>query len=99
MAVPNNHPLKKLKFVSGGERWLINGCHYTILSFMGMAKDRGLSTSRNMILKRLRAGETDLEKLLAEPPRDRRAEHKARHVRKTIEMQELLDRMGPPKRY
>lgn len=80
-------------------KFLIEGRHYSINSFVAMAKDRGVKIHRSTILSRLKAGASTIDTILAPPNEGKQTGTINRHKREREEMAQLLAQMGPRKRY
>lgn len=87
----------KTTYFGSSNRIIIDGKHYSVQSFIMMAKDKGVELTPQMITRRVKAGVTTLEGMIA--PNKRLTEHKNRYIRKKAEMAEVLAQMGPPRRY
>ncbi|QYC96704.1 hypothetical protein [Stenotrophomonas phage BUCT627] len=80
-------------------RYLIEGRHYSVNSFVAMAKDRGVTIHRSTILSRLKGGCTTIDSILAPPDKGKQTGSLNRHQREREEMAKLIAQMGPRKRY
>lgn len=71
----------------------------TIGSVVNEARDRGIEISYSTIYARLRAGIDTMDALLAPVDKVKQKNTRKSWERRRAEMDELLARMGPPKRY